>query len=920
MSSDDLNQAIALIKAGQKSQARKLLLNLLEQDRRNEAAWLWLAQALTDDAQRIRALERCLAIFPESEKARRGLEILRSRQDGAAASPAPIYAPEFELEALSQPVVPAPEELAEPAPPVPEEHAEPAPSAPEEQAEPVSPPAVPAKAKKKPAARRSPAVRWIVYLIAGVGFLLGAVLGVRAFSTVQSLWLDKLPLGRAQTATPSASPDAEVVLAPSVTPAPSQTPALPPTSTPVPSPTPAPLVTRLEATSLRLRLLPSETCYADTINVRTGDLLETLDGPDDCGALRALSPDRQQIAYYAALPDQDLAGIYIANLDGSQKRPVVSFTLESREWGDSAFLGALSWIDAGHLSYLANTQPGNASPLSPGIARLDIATGEVEFLAPEGMLVDPGTVDLSADWSPNGQWVFTYVRTPTCTLAACPVILDAQGALAFRLPEEYAELNPAWSPDSRTLAFVDPARQESLVIYGLDGYSRTLENEALPYAVNSPPAWSPDGMWLALADLQARLIVLRADGETSQNVAFDRLDSGRLEQVTWSSDGRQIAFIHVGVGGFNSWLWAANTDGSELRQLYKARYGPIWWLSPESAGPLLPAPLYLRDPEMREIFRLEMDAVTLRQITQTGGCVSEFSSSPEAGALAYVACGTLLVSDLDGGDPHRVIEGGTDLLWSPDGTQLAFYKQGVQLYSPADGKLRSLLAIKSRPDEERCGPRCYTPLAWLPDSSGLLALSQDNEWAPQYAQVVIFSLDASPSARPLQAWLHLTDVYEEGTYLTFSPDGLSLLLGSQGLENSTVPILTQVDLGSGEAEPLLYARPAFNARENTALLRAPRLLPDGRLAFLYGNRAAGKGSDYYQIAAAEFGKISSFSVNAQYPQSFPIHFPHHVLWSPDGALLAIASDASLAVYQSDGSLLFSLPITAYQLGWGQPTP
>jgi len=78
--SEKMNQAIGLATAGKQDEARALLLQIAWEQPHNENAWLWLAQTMPDDAQRIRALEECLRHNPHSEKAKAGLELFRKRQ------------------------------------------------------------------------------------------------------------------------------------------------------------------------------------------------------------------------------------------------------------------------------------------------------------------------------------------------------------------------------------------------------------------------------------------------------------------------------------------------------------------------------------------------------------------------------------------------------------------------------------------------------------------------------------------------------------------------------------------------------------------------------------------------------------------------------------------------------------------------
>jgi hypothetical protein len=68
-----LNQAVAALKAGDKTEARRLLGNVLAQDSENETAWLWLSGAVETREERIACLENVLSINPDNEPARRGL-------------------------------------------------------------------------------------------------------------------------------------------------------------------------------------------------------------------------------------------------------------------------------------------------------------------------------------------------------------------------------------------------------------------------------------------------------------------------------------------------------------------------------------------------------------------------------------------------------------------------------------------------------------------------------------------------------------------------------------------------------------------------------------------------------------------------------------------------------------------------------
>ena len=88
MSSTLLQQAVQLAQAGQKAEARQLLLQFLQTEPNNETAWLWLASVAADQTEYQRALNEVLRINPGNQRAQQ----LRSefeQQYGSAARYAP---------------------------------------------------------------------------------------------------------------------------------------------------------------------------------------------------------------------------------------------------------------------------------------------------------------------------------------------------------------------------------------------------------------------------------------------------------------------------------------------------------------------------------------------------------------------------------------------------------------------------------------------------------------------------------------------------------------------------------------------------------------------------------------------------------------------------------------------------------------
>jgi hypothetical protein len=114
MSSTLLQQAVQLAQAGQKAEARQLLLQFLQTEPNNETAWLWLASVAADQTEYQRALNEVLRINPGNQRAQQLLAEFEQQYGNAAryapprqpvSPPSPVspYAPP------QQPVIPPPQ-------------------------------------------------------------------------------------------------------------------------------------------------------------------------------------------------------------------------------------------------------------------------------------------------------------------------------------------------------------------------------------------------------------------------------------------------------------------------------------------------------------------------------------------------------------------------------------------------------------------------------------------------------------------------------------------------------------------------------------------------------------------------------------------------------------------------------------------
>jgi len=79
MSPEKLQEAIRLIKTGEKETGKNLLLEIVRSDPQNEAAWLWLVSVVPPE-NRIFCLEKALSINPNNPKAKQYLGKLKADQ------------------------------------------------------------------------------------------------------------------------------------------------------------------------------------------------------------------------------------------------------------------------------------------------------------------------------------------------------------------------------------------------------------------------------------------------------------------------------------------------------------------------------------------------------------------------------------------------------------------------------------------------------------------------------------------------------------------------------------------------------------------------------------------------------------------------------------------------------------------------
>jgi len=327
-------------------------------------------------------------------------------------------------------------------------------------------------------------------------------------------------------------------------------------------------------------------------------------------------------------------------------------------------------------------------------------------------------VDSRPAWSPDGRNISFLRSTPE---SRAWYLTSALGGPERKLGDvlPYFDLgsgNSAYfSPDGASLAIVDktsPSEPSSIFVLPLDGSPRRrLTSPPQGTTGDYFPAFSPDGKRLAFARAMSfsatDLYVMQLADGALKRLTFDGLT---IDGLAWAADGREIIFSSRRGGSFNS-LWriasrggtpervsafgedvispAVSHDGSHLAYTRQLDDMNIWsWTLDAKGAVTAKAPLI---------------ASTFRD--------SDPDYSPDGRRIAFTSGRNgsfgIWVSDIDGGNPRLLFDGGAYVTgsprWSPDGRRIVF---DTRAHDPANLGNPSLWVVDadSGPARRLSGP------------------------------------------------------------------------------------------------------------------------------------------------------------------------------------------------------------------------
>ncbi len=227
-------------------------------------------------------------------------------------------------------------------------------------------------------------------------------------------------------------------------------------------------------------------------------------------------------------------------------------------------------------------------------------------------------------------------------------------------------MSPAWSPDSRRLAYVSFENNKSSIFVQTLRTGNRIRVSSKP-GINGAPAFSPDGRRLVvtLGGIDGNLDIHVLDINTRQS---RRLTTHRAidTEGTWSPDGRYIYFTSDRSGGPQIYRIAAS-GGNVERITYEGSYNARPRLSPDGTK----LAMVHNDRGNYRIAVMDMDRDDLL-ILSTGRQDESPSFAPNSDTLIYATRqgrdGVLETVSADGLIRQRMASGRGDVrepVWSP---------------------------------------------------------------------------------------------------------------------------------------------------------------------------------------------------------------------------------------------------------------
>lgn len=316
---------------------------------------------------------------------------------------------------------------------------------------------------------------------------------------------------------------------------------------------------------------------------------------------------------------------------------------------------------------------------------------------------------------------------------------------------------------------------------------------------------------------------------------------------------------------------------------------------------LLPHSLYFLAPDAAahaQIFRLERDGTTLKQITAEPADVEFFDVNKNDGRVVYISNNQMLLINADGSGRMMLLDGGVkdinnpflnsiqSAVWSPNGETIAYGYGGLNLYAIATGVSNRVLQnqIREVDAQFKFPEELYWPDHFSPDGTKLAITLGYYEGA----SMAIYY----PASNSL---VRLTG--DEGALIccgeeVWTADGSALYAANPSMGMFTSG-LWKIDAASGQVTTLI---PGDAGNNILNFADNPFPAPDGQLYYFFASRPFSNefgGREALQLVRAAADGVTGRTVL----RSDIFDKMNESLWSPDASFVIIVSATNDQMWQ-----------------------
>ena len=383
-----------------------------------------------------------------------------------------------------------------------------------------------------------------------------------------------------------------------------------------------------------------------------------------------------------------------------------------------------------------------------------------------------------------------------------------------------------------------------------------------------------------------------------------------------------------GTGSASDALVATNVAGTQTALgAGTPQDTPILVQNTQDPDTLLPHALYYlssADGEKFQVWVLSRDGTTTSRVTAETGSVDEFAVSQADGRIAYITNNQLHVLNSTG-EQHEILVDGSEantetdeyfftqkisgLSWSPDGSTLAYGRNGLHLYHFDTRQDEHILPndLEDRGEGMLFPEAIYSPYQWSPDGSQLLLNIGYYE-----AGTLGLYTPGNPEVLKLGEGIVCCQP-------TWSPDSRSIVIASPylGMVDSG---LWRIDTTTGIETELI---PTTSQDDTLNFAGWPVVLENGDIRYFYTNTPSFPSGEVplLLVNSASDG-VSSRTILR------PDHWLNYeVLWAEDGSLAAAVQPVTgepagwprtgpIVVIPPSEEPVIPLGINGYQLQWG----